>query len=68
MKVSLIAGTLKFELIVIDSNKLDSIEGTLASVTPDQVFDFLPPGIIVKDFNIDVESQEVEVSVNASPS
>lgn len=67
MILSLVQGTLRFELIVVDPSKLDLIEGALASVTPDQIFHFLPPGIIIKDFSVDTESHEAQISVNASP-
>ena len=67
MMVSVIQGTLRFELIVVDPSKLGLIEGALTSVTPDQIFDFLPQGTIVKDFSVDTESQEVQISVSTSP-
>lgn len=67
MIVSVVQGTLRFELIVVDPSKLNLIEGALTSVTPDQIFDFLPPGIIIKDFSVDTESRESQISVNAPP-
>ena len=67
MMVSVIQGTLQFELIVVDPSKLGLIEGALASVTPDQIFDFLPPGIIVKEFSVNTEIQEAQISVHTSP-
>jgi hypothetical protein len=67
MIVSVIQGTLRFELIVVDPSKLGLIEGALTSVTPDQIFDFLPPGIIVKEFGVDTESQEAQISVSTPP-
>lgn len=67
MKVSLITGTIKFSLIIVDDRKLNDAEELLASISSEEIFDFLPAGIIVKDFELDQESREVSISVSETP-
>ena len=68
MKASLIEGVIKFSLIVIDETKLNHVEETLASISPEEILDFLPAGIIVKDFELDQESREVSINVSETTS
>ena len=68
MKVSLIKGIIKFSLIIVDDRKLNDAEELLASISSEEIFDFLPAGIIVKDFELDQESREVSISVSDPPS
>lgn len=68
MKVSLITGIIKFSLIIVDDRKLNDAEELLASISSEEIFDFLPAGIIVKDFELDQESREVSISVSETPS
>lgn len=63
MKAILVEGTIKFSLIVVDENKLNATEETLASISPEEFFDFLPTGIIFKDFELNHESREAFISV-----
>ena len=63
MKAILVEGTIKFSLIVVDENKLNATEETLASISPEEFFDVLPTGIIVKDFELNHESREASISV-----
>lgn len=64
MKVNLIEGTIKFSLIIVDERKSSNAEELLASISSEEIFDFLPAGIIVKDFELDQESREVAISVS----
>ena len=66
MKVNLIEGTIKFSLIIIDERKSNNIEELLASISSEEIFDFLPAGIIVKDFELDQEFREGAISVSES--
>ncbi|MCA2652895.1 hypothetical protein [Microcystis sp. M061S2] len=68
MKASLIEGVIKFSLIVIDETKLNHVEETLASISSEEILDFLPAGIIVKDFELDQESREVSINVSETTS
>lgn len=66
MKVNLIEGTIKFSLVIIDERKSNNIEELLASISSEEIFDFLPAGIIVKDFELDQEFREGAISVSES--
>jgi hypothetical protein len=66
VKVNLIEGTIKFSLIIIDERKSNNIEELLASISSEEIFDFLPAGIIVKDFELDQEFREGAISVSES--
>ncbi|BBG57958.1 hypothetical protein [uncultured phage] len=68
MKANLIEGVINFSLLVIDENKLTDLEETLASISSEEVLDFLPTGIIVKDFQLNQESREVSVNVSETTS
>ncbi|MCA2716589.1 hypothetical protein [Microcystis sp. M169S2] len=68
MRASLIKGVIKFSLIVLDENKLNDVEETLASISSEEILDFLPTGIIVKDFELNQESREVSVNVSEATS
>lgn len=63
MKVTLVEGTINFSLIVVDENKLNATEETLASISPEEFFDVLPAGIIFKNFELNHESREVSINV-----
>lgn len=68
MKANLIEGVIRFSLLVIDENKLNDVEETLASISSEEVLDFLPTGIIVKDFQLNQESRDVSVNVSETTS
>jgi len=68
VRASLIKGVIKFSLIVLDENKLNDVEETLASISSEEILDFLPTGIIVKDFELNQESREVSVNVSEATS
>lgn len=68
MKAHLIEVVINFSLLVIDENKLTDLEETLASISSEEVLDFLSTGIIVKNFQLNQESREVSVNVSETTS
>jgi hypothetical protein len=65
MKVDLIEGIIKISLIIVDRRKLDDFKEALMNLSPEDVLDFLPSGAIVKNFELNQESREVSMNINA---
>lgn len=68
MNATVVSVTIKANLIVLNPNCLDSIESTLASIEPDDLFNYLPKGIIFQNFELNQETKEVTISVNPTES
>ena len=47
MNASVIEGEIKFKLLILDDSKLDKIESSLAGISPQELFDFLPQSVVV---------------------
>lgn len=65
MKVNLIEGMIKFSLIIVDRRKLDDVTEALMDLSSEDILDSLPSGAIIKDFELNQESREVSMSINA---
>lgn len=67
MNANLIEGTIRFSLLILNDDKLPEIESTLESISPDQgFFDFLPSGIVIKEFSLTQETKEVEIEIGTN--
>ena len=65
MKVNLIEGIIKFSLIIVDRRKLDDVTEALMNLSFEDILDSLPSGVIIKDFELNQESREVSMNINA---
>lgn len=69
MNASVIEGEIKFKLLILDDSKLDKIESSLAGISAQELFDFLPQSVVVQDFAVNQNVAEVFLSVaKSSPS
>ena len=64
MKATVIEGSVKFSLIILNESRLGSIESALEGACPEDVFDFLPQGTIINHFEVIHEVKEVMINVS----
>jgi hypothetical protein len=64
MKATVIEGSIKFSLIILTESRLGSIESALEGACREEVFDFLPQGTIINDFEVFYEVKEVTINVS----
>lgn len=63
MNASVIEGEIKFKLLILDDSKLDKIECSLAGISPQELFDFLPQSVVVQNFAVNQNVAEVILNV-----
>ena len=69
MNASVIEGEIKFKLLILDDSKLDKIESSLAEISAQELFEFLPQTVIVQNFAVNQNVTEVFLNVTEnSPS
>lgn len=63
MNASVIEGEIKFKLLILDDSKLDKIESSLAGISAQELFDFLPQSVVVQNFAVNQNVAEVFLNV-----